>query len=160
RRKRMHRRRDRSYKRLIACHSVAILLLIGAKAKAEDGHRLWLRYDPLPKQTVDNYRTLVTSIVVPGESATLEALRRELAGGCARLLGREVPVAQEIDRDGAVVVGTPQSSSLVASLKWERQLAALGREGFCIRSLKLGRYSATVIASSGEVGALYGAFHF
>src|SRR6185295_13917894 len=58
------------------------------------------------------------------------------------------------------LVGTPKSSSVIAGLKWERELSDLGPEGFRIRSVKLGRHTATVIASNGEIGALYGAFHF
>ena len=59
-----------------------------------------------------------------------------------------------------MVVGTPDSSPLINRLGWQRQLAALGPEGFRIRSVKLAGRSVTVIASSGETGALYGAFHF
>ena len=109
---------------------------------------------------IEAYRPRVTSIVAPGGSATLEAIRSELSNGCAGLLGGAVTVAEKIERDGAIVVGTPKSSPLIAGLKWERQLAQLGPEGFRIRSQKLGPHSVTVIASAGEVGALYGAFHF
>ena len=115
---------------------------------------------PASQQMISVYRPRVTSIVVPGKSATLDAIRTELVNGCAGLLGRSVPVAKDIRRDGAVIVGTPKSLPLIAELKWERQLADLGPEGFLIRSVKLGRRSVTVIASQGEVGALYGAFHF
>ncbi|HEU4390441.1 MAG TPA: alpha-glucuronidase family glycosyl hydrolase, partial [Blastocatellia bacterium] len=51
-------------------------------------------------------------------------------------------------------------SPLIAGLKWDQRLAELGPEGFHIRSVKVGSHSVTVIASSGEAGALYGAFHF
>src|SRR5262249_53484888 len=47
-----------------------------------------------------------------------------------------------------------------ARLKWERQLADLGPEGFVIRSIKREGRPVTVIASSGEVGVLYGVFYF
>ncbi len=142
------------------CFVVVIHLFMGASAKAEDGYRLWLRYDPLPKQMMDVYRSRVTSLVVPGNSATLDAIRAELVNGCTGLFGSAVPMVADVDRDGAVIVGTPQSSPLIAGLKWEQQLTALGMEGFHIRSIKLGSRSVTVIASSSEVGALYGAFHF
>ena len=137
-----------------------IALLSPFSAAAEDGYRLWLRYNPIPKEMIEAYRPRVTSIVAPGGSATLEAIRSELSNGCAGLLGGAVTVAEKIERDGAIVVGTPKSSPLIAGLKWERQLAQLGPEGFRIRSQKLGPHSVTVIASAGEVGALYGAFHF
>ncbi|HEV8485790.1 MAG TPA: alpha-glucuronidase family glycosyl hydrolase [Blastocatellia bacterium] len=143
-------------------HFLAVVLLLFAAtiSNAEDGYRLWLRYDPLPKQMIEVCRSRITSVVVARGSETLDAIRSELVEGCTGLLAVSVPVASDIDRDGAVVVGTPKSSRLIAGLNWERQLAALGPEGFRIRSVKLGRHSATVIASNGEIGALYGAFHF
>jgi alpha-glucuronidase len=156
----MYRGHYRNEKGFVACLAVIILLCLGATAKAEDGYRLWLRYDGLPKSMSDAYRARVTSIVVSGKSATLDGIRTELVNGCTGLLGRPVPVAEAIDRDGAVLVGTPQSSPLVARLKWERELAELGPEGFRIRSFKLSGRAVTVIAASGETGALYGAFHF
>jgi alpha-glucuronidase len=142
------------------CLIIAILLLAGAVVKAEDGYRLWLRFDPLPKQMINLYRPRVTSIVAPGTGATIEVMRTELVNGCAGLFGSPVPVAKDVDRDGAVVVGTPKTSPVIAGLKWERQLAGLGLEGFRIRSVKTDGRSVTVIASNGEVGALYGVFHF
>jgi alpha-glucuronidase len=151
---------SRSYKFLIACRIIALLCFIGVSARADDGYRLWLRYDPLPREKIEVYRPRVTQIVVSGHSATLDAIRTELVNGCGGLLGNTVPLANEVERDGALLVGTPQSSSLIASLKWESQLNEIGAEGFRIRSVKLGRHSVIVIASSGEIGALYGAFYF
>jgi len=147
-------------RRCQTARAVAIFFLLATTVKAEDGYRLWLRYDLLPQPAISSYRPHLASLVVPGSSATLVALRTELANGCARLLGATVPAAVGVDRDGAIVVGTPQSSSYINSLKWDRQLADLGPEGFRIRSLRLGNHSVTVIASQSEVGALYGAFYF
>jgi alpha-glucuronidase len=58
-----------------------------------------------------------------------------------------------------VVVGTPRTSPIIAGLGWRRRLAELGPDGFRIQSVRLGGRTATVIASDGEKGALYGAFH-
>jgi alpha-glucuronidase len=148
----------RSWQR--ACLAIAALFFLGAITQAEDGYRLWLRYDSLPEPMARVYRPQITSIVVEGDSATLAAIRKELADGCTGLLGKTVTVAEKVDGEGAVVVGTPQSSSAIAGLKWAKQLSELGPEGFLIRSVKLEGHSVTVIASESEVGALYGAFHF
>ena len=145
---------------LLACAALALHLFACARAEAEDGYRLWLRYDPLPANVVKGYRARVASVVVQGQSPTLDAAREELVRGCEGLLGSPVATADKVERDGAVVVGTPRSSPLVAGLGWSRRLDALGPEGFRIRSVRLGRHSAVVIASNGETGALYGAFHF
>jgi alpha-glucuronidase len=56
--------------------------------------------------------------------------------------------------------GTPQNSPIIAGLKFNKPLAALGSDGYLIRSVKYRGRSLTVIASQTEIGALYGAFHF
>jgi len=139
--------------------AVAALFLSGAITQAEDGYRLWLRYDSLPKEMIDAYRTRVTSVVISGNSATLNAVRSELVDGCSGLLGSSIQTAATLDRNGAVVVGTPASSPLIAGLHWDRQLADLGPEGFRIVSLELNHHSAIVVASIGEIGSLYGTFY-
>jgi alpha-glucuronidase len=154
---------NRSYMALLAFIARLVLIVLFATAtiaKAEDGYRLWLRYDPLPTKTIENYQTRVTELVVPGNSAMLDAIRTELVNGCSGLLGSPVPTRDHVERDGAVVIGTPRSSTLIAGLNWQSELMDLGPEGFRIRSIKSSRRSVIVIASNGETGALYGAFHF
>jgi alpha-glucuronidase len=58
-----------------------------------------------------------------------------------------------------LVVGTPATSPLVAGLGWAKDLSPLGPEGYLIRSTRIGGHAVTVVASSEEAGALYGAFH-
>jgi alpha-glucuronidase len=145
---------------IIAGLTVALLFVTAAMTQAEDGYRLWLRYDLLPSKTIEAYKKHVTELVVPGNSPTFDAIRTELGKGCSGLLGTVVPVTSDVGDDGAVVVGTPKSSPQIGRLKWEQQLADLGPEGFEIHSLQIGRRQVIVIASSTEVGALYGAFHF
>jgi alpha-glucuronidase len=137
-----------------------LVFIFGSTARAEDGYRLWLRYDRLPDRVVDLYGARVASLVVSGRSATFDAIRTELIKGCAGLLGSPRPMTKRVDRAGAVVVGTPASSALIARLGWQRELADLGAEGFRIRSVRVGGRPVTVIASSGEIGALYGTFYF
>ena len=135
-------------------------LFASAPTNADDGHRLWLRYEPLPAQNAKSYQERVTILVAPGNSATQIAIRQELVAGCSGLLGRTPATANNVNSDGALIVGTPQNNSIIAGLKLDKQLADLGPEGFLIRSLKIGPHSATIIASQGEIGALYGTFHF
>jgi alpha-glucuronidase len=125
---------------------------------ADDGYRLWLRYDQLPSQSLNVYRQQIRSIAVQGTSPTFDAIRRELSLGCSGLLGTPVAVG---DRDDAsVVVGLPQTSSLIGKLRWETELKKLGPEGYRIRTIRDGNRAAIVIASTSDTGALYGAFHF
>ncbi len=135
-----------------------LTLLFALPVGAETGYDVWLRYQPLPAHLLRTAQPRVTAIVAPGNSATLDAIRTELATGCSGLLNTTIPLRETIERDGAVLVGTPKSSALIANLNLN--LAPLGAEGFVIRALKINGRAATVIASESEVGALYGAFHF
>lgn len=128
--------------------------------QAEDGYDLWLRYQPLPTNTIATYQPRVAAVMVRGDSATATATRKELIEGASGLLGHPLPAVDKVDRPGVVIVGTPQNTPLIASLKLSRPLAKLGPEGFLIRSVKIHGHAATVIASTTEVGALYGTFHF
>lgn len=140
--------------------TITLNFLSTTPIRAEDGYRLWLRYDLLPAQSIESYRTRITSLVIQGDSPTMQAIRSELSQGCSGLLGFQVPLSGTLDRDGAIVIGTTKSSSIIAGLKLDRQLQAQGPEGFLIRSTRSGNRSITVIASNGETGLLYGAFHF
>ena len=79
---------------------VLFVLLCGStvNVSAEDGYRLWLRYEQLPSSSLDVYRQKIQSIAVQGQSPTFDAIRRELSLGCAGLLGTPAVVG---DRDEA-----------------------------------------------------------
>jgi alpha-glucuronidase len=136
-----------------------LLLLAAAVVRAEDGYRLWLRYDALPEAASGPYRAQIKSLVIKN-SEKLAAARSELETGLNGLLGGQIPVGETLFAEGALVVGTPNNSSFIASLRIEKELATLGVEGFIIRSVKIKNRNAIVIASAGETGALYGSFHF
>jgi alpha-glucuronidase len=144
----------------ILCVAATIQILAATTVHAEDGYRLWLRYDPLPAGQTEAYRSRVTAVVMANDSDTQTAIRRELVGGCSGLLGQPVLVTNKVTGAGALIVGTPKSSTVIAGLKLDQQLAELGPEGFLIRSVKIGAHPATVIAAASDLGALYGSFHF
>lgn len=130
----------------------------GAPLGAEDGYRLWLRYTSLGSQG-DVYRSAVRRIVVEGSSPTADVTRAELASGLAGLLGAAVPAGRDGIQAGSVVVGTPATSAAIRGLDLDAALTPLGPEGYIIRSARVANQPVTVVASLGEVGALYGAFH-
>ena len=139
---------------------LALLLLAAliapTAARAEDGYDLWLRYRPVEAEWQRRYAPAATELVGASGSPTLEAAGAELRRGLSGLLGQEPTAAGQVTRDGAILVGTPRSSPLVAGLNLP--LGELGPEGYLIRSVRLGGRRATVIAANSDVGALYGAF--
>jgi alpha-glucuronidase len=130
----------------------------GAPPANEDGYRLWLRYAP-PAERVPAYRRALRQIVVDGPSATAAATRAELSMGLASMLGGAVADGGAGLGDGALVVGTPNTSPAIKALGWERDLTGAGPEGYVIRPARMANHRVLVVASAGEIGALYGAFH-
>ncbi len=138
--------------------ALVLALLPAGAARAEDGYELWLRYRPIADARArEHARAAATALVMPAGSPTLRAARDELRRGLQDLLGRELPVAEAVSRDGAIVAGTPRSSA-IAALDLGPDLGRVGDEGFVIRSTRVAGKRATVIAANTEVGVLYGAF--
>jgi alpha-glucuronidase len=127
----------------------------------EDGYDLWLRYPIVSDGArLAEYRRAISHVVVSGASPTLDVAKQELALGLAGLLGRQMPFSERCKGGGALILGTPQSSDIVAALPGADRLAELGTEGYRIRTTRVGREPAIVIAANTDLGLLYGAFRF
>ena len=117
---------------------LAFLLLLPGLLRAEDGYRLWLRYDRLTDEPLRAaYAAALAQIVLATpagtESPTLAAARTELADGLGGLLGC----------NASVVVEKAATA------------APLGDEGYALSH----RGPATfVIRANRDIGVLYGAF--
>lgn len=143
--------------------AIAALLVavLSGTARADDGSRLWLRYDPIADAARRNaVRAAVTSIVIPSATPTLRAAADELEKGASGLLGVAIPRADAVQADGAVIAGTPTTERYITALVSKTQLSAIGDEGFVILSTRTGGHAVTVIAANTDVGVLYGAFHW
>ncbi len=142
--------------RLLAC-----LLMSTALAPflaAEDGYRLWLRYDPLPETVRSDYAAAFTEIVTPANpSPTVALARDELARGLGGLLGSTVPTATQASRPHALVLGRPNDPAIAALIR-ESDLRAAGEEGFILRRLATPDGPRTYLVANRDIGLLYGAF--
>jgi alpha-glucuronidase len=147
-------------RRLAGWHVFIVAMALAANLRAETGYDLWLRYVPLAAPQRDAYRRSATAIVVESRSPTGEAIVSELQRGLQGLLGVDAARVDRPSSDGAVIVGTPSSSPIVAALGWTDALTRAGHEGYVIRSASVAGHAVTVIASADETGALYGTFHF
>jgi alpha-glucuronidase len=125
---------------------------------AEDGHEVWLRYHALPTAQAARYLPFTVTLVTGRHSPTLDAAAKELDQGISGLLRRAPAARAGVSADGAVVIGTPASSPVIAGLHLD--LTGAGKEGFVLRSLSVDGHKATVIAANSDIGVLYGAFAF
>lgn len=141
---------------------LVILLISGfGNLKAEDGYRLWLRYDKLSDiKLLNQYSAAVTGWLMEGKSPSQNVAGKELNDGLAGLLGKQIARVTSVKRDGIVVVGTAESSAIIASLNLKEKLKDINDEGYIILTTTYKKRRITVITSKSDAGVLYGTFGF
>jgi len=140
---------------------ILFLFLVISPAYSDDGYSLWLKYSPISqgaKRT--EYRKMIQGIVVPGQSATCRRVTDEMQKALHQMLGHDIPIRNSIGGGNVIVVGTPKTSVTVNETIPAEDFYALGKEGYLIRSLDVGKYKITVIAANEDRALLYGAFAF
>ncbi|RNI27198.1 alpha-glucuronidase [Rufibacter immobilis] len=139
---------------------LCLFLWFTGAARAEDGYRLWQRYDLLQnKPLVKEYQKALGQLVVQGSSPTLSIIEDELSTGLSGLLGQPFSAAENPEKKNVLLVGTPATSPVLKGLGLEDKLKAVGKDGYLLLSRKAGGKNYTVVAANTEVGALYGSFH-
>ena len=125
----------------------------------EDGSQLWLRYPKvnLPARLAE-YQAGLTQIVKAGSSATLQAAQAELVKGLGGLTGKTISVVDQPTAAGAVVIGTPTSSTIVSGLSLAGSLTAVGSEGYLVQATTVSGNAAIVVAANTDIGVLHGTF--
>jgi alpha-glucuronidase len=136
---------------------VFIQFFIILSLKAEDGYRLWLRYDKITNsQVAAQYIKTISAIQFAGNSPTLNIAKEELLNGLTGLLGKKIST----DTDAGILVGTPVNSAIIRATISANELTFLGKEGFIIRTVKTALKNKIIITANTDIGVLYGVFHF
>ncbi|MBN1950731.1 MAG: alpha-glucuronidase [Bacteroidales bacterium] len=142
----------------------SLILLILASIMtlhAEDGYRLWLRYEKISNEALINeYNEALEQLVVEGSSETCAAIKAELELALEGMLGKEVHFADKPTSGNVLIIGTPASSAMIRSLKAENKLQDLGDEGYVIYTTPYRNRKATIITANTDIGLLYGTYSF
>jgi len=125
----------------------------------EDGYELWLRYrkvgDP---ERLAQYRSAITSVVVPGEGPTEAVVRNELARALPVLLDSPMPISDRT-AGNALIAGPVDELRMTGVDISPADRHALG-EGFLIRSYQDGSSRGILITGNTGPAVLTGTFHF
>lgn len=142
--------------------SFLILSSLFLSLKAEDGYRLWLRYNKIDNPILlSSYRKAITGIQMDEKSVIFESALKELKAGLGGLLNKEVPViTKNAIMNGGLIAGTPQGNNLVASFTNREEMKKLGDDGYLIKTVGSGKNQHLLIAANSDKGVLYGSFHF
>jgi len=149
-------------KRFAPLFALALLIAPFLTARAEDGYRLWLRYDPIDDANLRaSYSKLASTVVIQANSPTLLAAQNELVTGLQGLLGQKISVqTHSTAGQAAIVVATPTTEPGIAR-RLAAELKTVGDEGYVLKTVQRDAASPQiVIAANQDVGALYGVFAF
>jgi|GEM_PF-2438794 len=129
-----------------------LLLFFSSPSFAEDGYRLWLRYDKINNTTLlQHYRSKISSIHILGNSPTLRAAKHEMLQGLHGLLDKSIKEESEIS-NGPVLVGTKSSPGILA-ISPNIEYNSLGDEGFSIQTIRLTEKNITLISGNTDIAA-------
>lgn len=144
--------------RTIPFFLLLLLSFISPVAGAEDGYRLWLRYDKISNPPLlQEYRGQINSIHFTNTSSpTLSIARNELLNGLQGLLDKKIQAASA--GSASVMVFTRHDAPVNNAA--QTGYDGIGNDGFIIRTASRNGKSTIHITANTDIGLLYGVFHF
>jgi len=126
---------------------------------AEDGYRLWLRYDKIKDPALlAQYKKNIQTITVEGSSPTFDIIRKEINNGLSGLLGNEIKPNIPKGLSSSLWIGTIAHLPGIDNIS---QLSGqLGKEGYRIFTKTSAGKKTIIITANTDMGLLYGTFHF
>jgi alpha-glucuronidase len=143
----------------IAIFSILLTYMSFGLVNAEDGYRLWLRYDRITDEKVlSAYQQQIKGWIVDGNAATENIIKNELSLAFSGLFGNSLPQLSS-PLDGTLIVAKYQSA-LLPEGEWRKKINALTDEGFILFTGTSKGKKVIVVTAKTDVGLLYGTFQF
>ncbi|NJB72235.1 alpha-glucuronidase [Saonia flava] len=128
---------------------------------ASNGYDLWLGYRQIENENLLNeYVNTLSYIHLEGDSETLKVTKKELIKGLMAMLGKNVPFKNLENSTNSLIVANSKKLSSSILEKVNDDLKELNKDGFIIKTIRIGKNKHTVITSNDDVGVLYGVFNF
>lgn len=126
----------------------------------EDGYRLWLKYEPIKDSLKrNNYNKQLTSIELPGQSDTIDAIRQELDAALPQLLARPIKFVSQAEATNTLII-SKGTQALQKRYKLGSDFKKLTDEGFLIKTVGTDQGTHTLITAKSDIGLMYGTFRF
>lgn len=141
-------------------HPLLILVFFSLHLSADDGYRLWLRFDKVSDASrLSAYQEAIQQVFIDGEGEILHTAGTELTRALAGLLGREVPLLESAGAKPGILAGLIGQSTLIDQLVPDATKSQIEPEGFAILRKPHNGIQHLVIAAKDDRGLLYGSFH-
>ncbi len=143
---------------------ILLLFIVGlltcSNIIAEDGYRLWLRYDKINNPTtLTQYKKNIQTISIRGSSSTLDIIRKEIKNGLSGLLGTNIIISGNLLPTPSVWIGKITDLA-IQNTNDKESFQQLGKEGYKIFTRTSGGKKTIIICANTDIGLLYGSFGF
>ena len=144
---------------LIRLATIFLLALIHITVNAEDGYRLWLRYNKIENESVRrSYQEAIQQLIMDGKSMILETAGKELTLGLSGLFDQKFELGSNLDQKPGIIAGLVGQSKIIDQLVSGTTAEKINPEGFILCRRQYGGHNMLVIAAKTDTGVLYGAF--
>ena len=127
---------------------------------AEDGYRLWLRYEKITDARVMSlYKKNIRSLAVVGNTPTIDVAKEEIIKAFSGLTGTTLSPSLSVTALSSLIIGSASSLKEISSLINKEDLKKIGAEGFLIFTTT-SQPKKIIITANSDIGVLYGVFHF
>jgi alpha-glucuronidase len=133
-----------------------LFFYLAITAGAEDGSRLWLRYQP--SSSAAALSNALTSLKANIANPTLKLAADELQVAYKGFTGNDLALRNRLNDKSIVLVTANTPDARTFGL--QKELAAMHKDGYIIRNMRRNNNTYIIIASPTPVGVLYGAFHW
>jgi alpha-glucuronidase len=146
---------------IVSFKTLILFILLYTSCRAEDGYKLWLRYEKIADQgKLSEYRSQINEVITYDDSPTIKAASRELLLGLSSMLDKDIALKRGNPVKNSVILVRTSGNNSVLTEEFKKKLEGMGNEGFLISALRTGEDKVIVIAANTDIGLLYGAFRF
>ena len=131
-------------------------LLVTCAGLAENGADGWLRYARLDSRTASRYASLPATLVVLDHSPVSQSAQTELLHGIRGMLGRDLPIADGITKEAAIVIGKVEQVR-VLDAGFHPPIDLQG-DAYALISTEIRGQKTVVITGETDRAILYGGF--
>ncbi|WP_018472776.1 alpha-glucuronidase family glycosyl hydrolase [Echinicola pacifica] len=138
-----------------------LLLLLQHPTLANDGYRLWLQYAPIEKSDLaEGYKQQLQQIYLSNTSATMQVIQDELDLALGKMLALSPRYSSSNNSSTApgLIIASPSQRPSLNEMITSEEYAALGEEGYLLRTISNGKKTQILITGNTDIALLYGTY--
>ncbi|MCX7986669.1 MAG: alpha-glucuronidase [Bacteroidales bacterium] len=137
---------------------ISFMLMVCVSIWAEDGYKLWLRYNKKDDKNKEYYSKFLSSIMLQSSSPIGKSIKEEIEKGCYEMLTSKPEFVNKFQEKCLLIISTPDNYPSFKKI-FQKELSQINQEGYIIRNIKINNHRVIAITSLSESGLLYGVFH-